>query len=212
MALTAPDDHTVPSAALQPVGDSASLDGHSIEQLSDYLDRGRTPADPSIDDSPGCQIALAGLARLRLLAQTLVETDAAAEPAYDDGWVSGILNHIELEAHAGRDIPIQHSAPTARLTITEGAVRGLVRAAGDSVGGILIGRCHLDGDVTVPGEAIGVRIEASVFWGERIPDVVARVREAVYTELLRHTELTISGIDVTIHDVHLARSGTGEVE
>ncbi|WP_165066706.1 Asp23/Gls24 family envelope stress response protein [Marisediminicola senii] len=199
------------SGDLDALFDGKSLDGHSIDELSDYLDRGRTPADPAIDSSPGCQIALAGLARLRAMSETLVETDAAAEPARDDSWVSGILDNIELEAHAGRDIPIQHSAPAARLVITEGAVRGLIRAAGDSVGGILIGRCRLDGDVTVPGEAIGVRIDASVFFGERIPEIVARVREAIYTELLRHTELNFTSIDVTIHDVHHVRSSPEEV-
>ena len=37
------------------------LDGHTIEELSDYLDAGRTPVDASIEGSPGCRIALDAL-------------------------------------------------------------------------------------------------------------------------------------------------------
>ena len=47
--------------ALEP-GD---LDGHSIDELTDYLDAGMQPADPSIDDSPACQNALAAIIRIR---------------------------------------------------------------------------------------------------------------------------------------------------
>ncbi len=142
----------------------ADLDGHTIEELSEYLDRGRTPADPSIDESPGCRIALAALVRLRTVSQSLLEADAEAEAAAsvserDDRWVRRILGSISRDAHAGRDIPVRSDDPRATLVLTEGAVRGMVRAAGDGVGGVLLGRCRLDGDVTVPGNPIGVFIE-----------------------------------------------------
>lgn len=194
----------------------ADLDGHTIEQLSDYLAAGRQPFDPSIESSPGCQIALAAMMRLRSVSLSLLESEAVDEPARDDSWVAGILNSIGLEAQAGRSIPVQHPSGMASLSLTEGAVRGLVRAAGDSVTGVLIGRCTLQGDVTVPGSPITVLVDASVFWGEPIPTAAAKVREAIYAELLRHTELNIVAIDVTVHDVHLSRSlgepSTEEIE
>lgn len=196
----------LPDAAIEIPADTSLIAGHTLDELSDYLDRGRSPADPSIDDSPDCQIALASLERLRSLSLRVVELDAETQPAASDSWVAGILSQIGLEAHAGRDIPMQHSNPDARLVITEGAVRGLIRTAGDSVGGVLVGRCRLDGDVTVPGAPISIALDATVFWGERIPDVVVRLREAIFTELLRHTELDVVAIDITVHDVHVVMS------
>ncbi|SMQ74122.1 hypothetical protein [Agreia sp. VKM Ac-1783] len=181
------------------------LDGHTIDELSDYLDRGRTPLDPSIEGSPGCRIALSSLERLRQISKSLVEVDAAAEAPRNDDWLGGILESIGREARAGRDIPLLPPSPRATLSVTEGAVRGLIRAAGDRSGGLIIGRCRLDGDVTAPGTPITVSIDASVFWGERIVETVDRAREAIYSALLKHTELTIASIDITVHDVYFAQ-------
>lgn len=44
-------------------------------------------------------------------------------------------------------------------------MRGLVRSAGDAIPGVLIGRCRLDGDVTVPGSPIRIEAEVSVPYG-----------------------------------------------
>ena len=187
----------------------ADLDGHSIDELSDYLDAGRRPYDASIEESPGCQIALDAMLRLRATSFSLLESEASTEPAPRDGWVAGILNRIGFESQAGRTIPVQHPSERAALSLTEGAVRGLIRAAGDSVTGVLVGRCTLQGDVTRPGEPIVVLVDASIFWGEPIPATAARLREAIYAELLRHTELNVVSIDVTVHDVHLTRNVPG---
>ena len=192
--------------------ESTLIAGHTLDELSDYLDSGRSPADPSIDDSPDCQLALASLERLRDLSLRVIELDGETQPKASDTWVAGILSQIGLEAHAGRDIPVQHSSPEARLVITEGAVRGLIRSAGDSVGGVLVGRCRLDGDVTLPGAPVLIALDATVFWGERIPDVVDRLREAVFTELLRHTELDVVAIDITVHDVHVVQSAPEQLD
>jgi len=183
------------------------LDGHTIEELNDYLDDDRTPARESIDNSPGCQIALAALERLRGLTLTLLDRDVLAEPARDDTWVSSILENLGREVHAGRDIPIRHDDTAARLTITEGAVRGLIRSAGDGVHGVVMGRCRLGGDVTELGEPVTVNVDAAVIWGHPLPDAADRVRRAVQAELRRHTELNLAAIDVTIHDVHAPRAG-----
>ncbi len=177
------------------------LDGHSMDDLVDYLDRGRTPTDPTIENSPGCQIALGALTRLRTLSETLLEAEAAAEPPRDDTWVSDILSYIGMEARAGRDIPLGHENPEVELSISEGAVRGLIRAAGDEAGGVLMGRCGLEGDVTVPGEPITVTVETTVLWGEPIPAAVARVRAAIAGVLRKHTELNLVAVDVMVSDV-----------
>ncbi len=188
---------------LQKIGlEPEDLDGHTIEQLSDYLDAGQNPPDRTIDDSPGCQIALQAIARLKRLSQTLLESETNAAVAPDDGWVQKILGSIAMDARSGRSIPIYHPAPQAELAITEGAVRGIIRAAEEEVDGVIIGRCRLDGDVTTSGEPITIRVDASIVWGLPIPSASARLRLAIATQLQRHTELNVAGIDITIRDLY----------
>ncbi|MFB2600232.1 Asp23/Gls24 family envelope stress response protein [Herbiconiux sp. P17] len=185
------------------------LDGHTIEELSDYLDAGRAPADPSIDSSPGCQNALAALQRLRSVSAGILDAEAREEPEPEESWIGGILKNIGREAHAGRSIPLPHPDPAAALAITEGSVRGIVRAAGDTVEGLLVGRCSLIGDVTVPGEPITVAIDAVVYWGHNIPSATSALREAVAAALALHTELHVAAIDVTVHDVQVPPTAGG---
>ncbi|MFB2581212.1 Asp23/Gls24 family envelope stress response protein [Herbiconiux sp. P15] len=182
--------------------DRDDLDGHTIEELSDYLDAGRKPYDPSIENSPGCRIALDALVRLRSTSQLLLEAEATLEPEPDESWIGGILQNIGREARAGRRIPLSHPDPVADLGITEGSVRGLVRAASDTVDGLIVGRTALQGDVTTPGEPITVSIDATVYLGHSIPETTASLRERVATALATHTELVIEAIDITVHDVH----------
>ncbi|MDH6180122.1 hypothetical protein M2152_000304 [Microbacteriaceae bacterium SG_E_30_P1] len=182
------------------VGDT----GYTIEDLSAYLDRGRTPAIAAIDNSPECQAMLDSMERVGGFARDLVEQDVREHPALDEGWLGGLLASISREVRAGRDIPLASPNPDTTLTVTEGAVRELVRAAGDSVEGVVVGSCSLDGDVTVPGEGIRVHVTISVVLNSPVPDVAEAVRQRVYSQLLAHTELTIDSIDVTVTDVHLA--------
>lgn len=186
-----------------------TVDGHSLDELSDYLDRGRQPPDLSIDESPECQVALTSLQRLRDVSTASLALDVARQPQVDESWLRGVLSGIAREARAGRDIPLA-SKPATSLAITEGAVRGVLRAAGERVDGVVIGRCRLDGDVTRPGAPVVVRIDASVLWGLRIPEVAELVRRAVAQDLMRHTELVIASIDVTVHDVHGHPAARGE--
>jgi uncharacterized alkaline shock family protein YloU len=177
------------------------LDGHTIDELSDYLDSGRTPRDESIESSPGCLLALDSLERLRGTAWSMLEVEADAQPERDTAWLGRVLSNISREARAGRDIPISHPDPAVALTVTEGSVRGLIRAAGDETGGALIGACTLDGDVTVPGEPITVNVSATVAWGRSLTAVADDLRATIARALARHTELTIAAINVTITDV-----------
>lgn len=181
--------------------DPADLDGFTIEQLSDYLDRGRSPSDPAIEQSPGCQLALDALERLRALGPALVLSDASAEPPPDEGWVQQVLAGITQDARAGRRVPISSTASGADLGITEGAIRGLVHAAEREVSGMLIGRCALLGEITEAGQPVTVRVEVSVPYGEPIPALVARLRSAIAGRLAVHTTMALAGIDIAVQDV-----------
>ena len=181
----------------------AHLAGHTIEQLSDYLDRERTPADPSIDESPECQIALRSLQHLRNVQGTLLAQDVTRERERGDSWVTAILQNIDLEAHSGRDIPLAHPSPSARLVVTEGAVRGILRATGDGIENIIVGRCRLHGDVSSPSDPITIRIDAAVSAGEDIRAKAQALRVAVYAALREHTDLTVAAVEITIRDVYL---------
>jgi len=201
-----PIEPTAPFVAFDldtPDREVAHLAGHTIEELSDYLDRDRTPADPTIDASPECQIALRSLQRLRDVQGSLLTEDVEREADRSDSWVTSILQNINLEAHSGRDIPLSHPSPTARLVVTEGAVRGILRATGDGIDNIIVGRCRLDGDVSVPGDPITIRIDAAVSQGEDIPAKAEALREAVYAALHEHTDLNVATIEITIRDVYL---------
>jgi len=179
------------------------IDGYTLDELADYLDRGQRPRDPGIDDSPACQIALAGLRRLRRFNDTFLDDEAAAEPPRDESWISALLENLRVDAHAGRSVPIAHPDPEATLSVTEGAVKDLIRRAGDDIGGVLIGKIRLQGDVTVPGEPIDLDVEATVAWGENIPSLAPLIRTAVLRDLCHHTDLVVVAADVTITDVYV---------
>ena len=192
--------------AMNPSPDDQNYD--LIAHLSDFLDRGENPPEEFLNTAPENRIAYDALTRFRVMAQDILEEDVSAEPDLDDGWVTRILKNIHREARAGRTIPVSHPSPKAALSLTEGAVRGLVRSAGDGVAGTFVGSCTFDGDVTVPGSPVTVNVEASVFWGERMPQTAQRLRDAITTSLLHHTELNIQAVNVTITDVHLRRNAT----
>ena len=199
-------------------GDSTSMDmtiggsGYTLEDLSDYSDRGRTPAIPAIDDNAECQSVLASIERVGALSRDLVAKDAADHPALDESWFGSLFAAISSEAKAGRDIPLSSPDPRTLLSITEGAVRELVRTAGDGVDGALVGRCQLHGDLESPGTGIRVEISISVLLGAPVHEMAALVRQRVYSELLAHTELTVEAVDVTVADVHVIPNLEGGTE
>lgn len=195
-----PTDTT--SADLTPADlGPADLDGHTIDELADYLDAGMLPADPSIDDSPACQNALAALLRLRQASLGSLEAAAREEPPADDSWISGVLANISLEARAGRDVPLRPEAPTERPVMTEGAIRSLVRRAGDGVSGVVVSRCALDGDVTELAAPVRVEVEVAVVLGTVVSTTADLVRTAVATVLAEQTDLVVEAVDVIVRDV-----------
>ena len=177
--------------------------GYTLDDLSAYLDSGRSPAIAAIDSNSECQAMLASMERVGSMARALLEQDAREQPQIEENWLGGLLSSISREVRAGRDIPLTAADPRTSLSVTEGAVRELVRAAGDSVDGVFVGSCSLDGDVTVPGAAVRVYLTISVVFSGPVHELAETVRQRVFSELLAHTELTIESIDLTVSDVHI---------
>ena len=179
----------------------ADLDGHTIDELADYLDAGMEPIDPTIDDSPACQNALAAIVRLRHASLGSLDEAARAEAPADESWVGGVLANISIEVRAGRDIPLRAVASTEHPVMTEGAVRSLVRRAGDTVPGVVVSRCRLDGDVTELGTPVRVTVEIAVVQGHVIPTAADAVRAAVERTLAVQTDLVVEAVDVVVRDL-----------
>ncbi|MBF4596982.1 MULTISPECIES: hypothetical protein [Curtobacterium] len=183
--------------ALEP-GD---LDGHSIDELTDYLDAGMQPADPSIDDSPACQNALAAIIRVRHASLRSLEVAAREEAPADESWISGVLANISIEARSGRDVPLRPLSETERPVMTEGAIRSLIRRTGDAVTGVLVARCQLEGDVTELASPVRVVVEIAIAPGLSIPTAADLVRTAVGEALAEQTDLLVEAIDVVVRDL-----------
>jgi hypothetical protein len=187
--------------------DGDDMGSVSTERLADYLDSGRRPYDPLIEDDPASRAQLVALERLRALSSELVESDLAAAPATDPSWIAGVMDRVRLESRTGRDIPLASPDERSTLHITEGAVRSLVREAGDSVPGAVVVSCGLAGDVGIVDAPIRVDVAVSVVYGADVRRVADLVRGAVAEALARQTEIVVESLDVTVRDVHL---GTGE--
>ena len=172
--------------------------GRRIEDLSDYLDTGASPDAWHIEHCPQCQARLAGLRSLSAAALDLMDSDVAS--ADDAGWLDGMLANLRLETRAGRPIPLS-GGPLDELTETEGAVIAMVRAVGDSLGGVLIGRCRLEGDVSTAGAPVEVRINVSARYGHPLPALAEELRAAVFAELLVQTELNVAAVHVAFTDI-----------
>lgn len=206
--MTTDDSANLPSTDASLKLEPENLDGHTLAELVDYLDNNERPVSLSIDQSPGCQIALDAMKRLHTISQSLLANDIAVSPPRDDSWISNILTSIGMESRAGRDIPLAQPSPRASFIVTEGALRGVIRAAGDNIGNALIGRVKLEGNVTVPGDPIVVMVDLSVFVGISIPDTVDEMRTAIRQQLISHSELNITSIDITVHDIYESSSNS----
>ena len=184
--------------------------GRHIEDLSDYLDTGASPDAQHIGHCPQCQARLAGLRSLNAVARDLLDDDVATASAGDSSWLDGIVANLQLETRAGRSIPLEGGA-MEDLSETEGSVIAMVRAMGDSLGGVLIGRCRLDGEVELPGAPVDVNINVSARYGYQLPSLAQELRAAVLAQLLLHTELNIAAVNVAFTDMRPPlRDGTEE--
>lgn len=187
------------------VDDNIGGSGYSLDDLSDYLDGGRTPPIAAIDTNPECQALLDSLDRFSALSRQMVE-DEAREPL-PDGWFDRILHEVSQEVRAGRDLPIEGGDDHTTLFVTEGALREVAREAGDAVPSALIGRVRLEGGV---GGPVTVQVWMSVRFGVRVQPVVDAVRVAVAAAVDKLTTLPVAGVDVTVIDVSDAEGLEGQ--
>ncbi|MDP9027257.1 MAG: hypothetical protein M3N46_06830 [Actinomycetota bacterium] len=174
------------------------LDGHTIDELEDYLEQGRSPANPSIDNSPACQIALNALQRLNNAARALLDP-SFVDSHSDDDWIASAITRISFEARTGRRFPIPPISPDLDATVTEGALRGLIRAIGDALPGILTGAVHIDTDDHT-GTA-GVRIDIAVIYGHPIGNAIRDLRAVLTRVLPDHVPFDLDRIDIRVVDV-----------
>ncbi len=183
--------------------DTLDLDGHTVEELSDYLDAGRSPRNASIEDSVGCRLVLESLERLRALTPDLVNESNPEHRQVDDNWMQRLLGSIALDARAGARIPLAPPSSTVDIGITEGAVRGIVRAAEAVVPGIVVGRIRIDGDIERFDAEVGLRIDTSIVYGINGVEAAASLRNEIVDRLGEQLAWRIRSIDLAITDVIL---------
>lgn len=192
-----------------PTDRDADVDGVTTERLSDYLDSGREPYDPEIEESAENLAQLEALARLRRLSGQMMANDASDVGVADATWISNVMSRVRLESRSGRDIPLSSADLRTTLHITEGAVRGLIREAGDGVPGVLVLSCSLDGDLALPDAPVSVEVQISVLFGAAAAELADDVRRAVSRHLLTQTELVVERVDVLVGDIHLLEAERG---
>jgi len=184
--------------------------GRSIEDLSDYLDTGKSDDLEHIENCPQCQSGLAALRRLNDVTRDLLAEDLVHAEQDEGPWLEGILANLNLEIKAGRGAPLRPDAAGDLLFQTEGALTGLVRAGVDEVDGILIGRCRFNGDITTPGAPVTLDVDVSARYGYRLPDLAVRLRSELDAALAIHTELNIAEVNIAIKELR-PPGGKGQV-
>lgn len=179
-----------------------SLDcGHSLAELSTYLDTGEI-ADPAhLHSCPECQAGLASLRRLSQLGSELLTSDLADAGSGHDDWMQSILDNLRLELRPGRSIPVQAGNPEDTLWETEGSISALIRSVADALPGTAAGKCRLHGDVTTPGAGITVDVEIAVVYGHPLVERAEELRRELAQTLAFQTELNIETINITVRDV-----------
>lgn len=188
--------------ARDEIGDS----GYTLDELAEYHERGRTPAIPAIDGDPQCRAVLDSMTHLGALSRELLERDARTDVA--ESWFQQILGEVARDSRAGHDLPLLDD-DAVRVVVTEGAVRGLVRGAGDQVDGVLVERV----DVTLTdADRIDVRMTISVLNSVVGRDagllgVADRVRQGVRDALEEHARWTVSEIDVIVDSLRVQEDG-----
>jgi hypothetical protein len=172
------------------------LDGHTLDELSDYLDRGKQPAVPSIDDSPACRIALAALERLRAVTGSLLD-DAEGGDAVGQDWIGRVLAVLPIEARAGRSFPLPVDDPDTEASVTEGALRGLVRSIGDAVPGLLVGSVRI-GHPDPETQEVDLVVQVALRYGLPLQDAEAAFRSALRQGLAPHAPFRLGRVDIRV--------------
>lgn len=180
-----------------------SLDcGKTIEDLGDYIDAGRSPSDPSIDNCPECRAVMEALERVSRLSRTMISDDAERLPPLPESWYRSVVAAIQTELRAGRSLPISHPDPRVTITVTEGAVRALLRATGDSIDGLFVGKTEIAGDAEVIGAPVEINLSVTVAWGSDFKRLTGQLRTVARDALAQHTELNVRAINILVEDLH----------
>lgn len=180
-------------------GDDIGGSGYCLEDLSAYLDRGRTPRIPAIERNAECQAILASMDRMGRLSREIVE-EQAAEPLAES-WYDDIMREVMREFRAGRDIPLARTADGTELVVTEGALYELIRSVGDGIDGLFVGRVRVD--QAEPEAPLDVRVTVSVRFGRPMAAVVEQMRDGIRSAIEQHGDLRVGRVDVTVGDVHI---------
>lgn len=186
--------------------DPTTVGGFTLEELSDYLASGCQPCREDIEASPEAMHALAQLRRLHDLTVDIV---ASGEDLDDQSpWWQSILSGITAETRAGRRVALHTEVLGAEHFITEGALKALIRDAGDAVPGALLGRIVFTGDIADPHTPLTVDIQVMVHPHTVIPTAAALIRQAAAQSLRTHTTARIEAINVTVADVLPPQEGS----
>ncbi|WP_159706363.1 Asp23/Gls24 family envelope stress response protein [Arthrobacter sp. 18067] len=185
---------------MKTTGDTLEC-GHSLAELSAYLDTGQIDDPAHLDSCPECQAGLASLRHLSELGSDLLRSDVAAAGSGNDDWMQSILDNLRLELRPGRSIPLQSEDAHDTLWETEGSISALIRSVADALPGTAAGKCRLHGDVTTPGAGITVEVDIAVVYGHAMEERAAVLRQELAETLAFHTELAIQTINITVTDV-----------
>lgn len=175
--------------------------GHSLADLSAYLDTGQIDDPAHLERCPECQAALASLRHLSQLGGELLRSDVADAGSGNGDWMQSILDNLRLELRPGRSIPLQAEHPDDTLWESEGAVSALIRSVADALPGTAAGKCRLQGEVTTMGAPITVEVEVAVVYGHPMEERAATLRDELARTLAAQTELNIQAINITVTDV-----------
>lgn len=176
--------------------------GKTIDELSNYLAADRVPEDPKIEACPECLNALAGLNRVAELSRDLLIHESTRRATPSESWFNTIIANIAQEARAGRSLPLHHDNPRVRLSITEGAVRALVRSVGDKIDGVVVGNTRIDGDAESLDAPVAITVTANTAWGQPAQQLAETLRSGIFDALRLHTHLRVTAVNIVIDDLY----------
>ena len=115
-----------------------------------------------------------------------------------------MLASIPVDARPGRRFPVPFADPDVTVHVTEGAVRGLIRAIGDDVPGLLVGAVRLGADEPTP-----VSIDVALVYGEPLERAVEVFRAELRSVLPEQVPFAIGSIDIHVIGVIDAPAADG---
>ncbi|MEB4614689.1 hypothetical protein, partial [Leucobacter sp. M11] len=175
--------------------------GFTLDELAEYLDRGRTPRNPEIEANEECRSVLTSLARVRTLTGDALAAEATVHGHLDQPWVERVFSMIRADAREGRAIPVRHPHPAVRLSISERALRALIRACGDQVAGAVIGRVLFHGDIDVAGAPVAVEVRIALFMFTAVSAVAQPLRDRIGRVIRTHTDLALTEVNLVFTNV-----------